>query len=58
MTSQANPTAIPQDEALARSILVDFPAPLRDNLIREALRVDLPAGTTLYYEEDEPRCGL
>jgi CRP/FNR family transcriptional regulator len=39
-------------------MLAAFPTALRDTLIQEALRVDLPAGTTLYYEEDEPRCGL
>lgn len=58
MTSQHSlaPTVI--EEAVARSMLAAFPVPLRDTLIQEALRVDLPAGTTLYYEEDEPRCGL
>jgi CRP/FNR family transcriptional regulator len=39
-------------------MLAAFPASLRESLVREAIRVDLPAGTTLYYEEDEPRCGL
>lgn len=58
MTSQHRLSTSAIDEALATSMLAAFPAPLRDTLIQEALRVDLPAGTTLYYEEDEPRCGL
>jgi CRP/FNR family cyclic AMP-dependent transcriptional regulator len=58
MTSQHRLSSAAIEEALARSMLAAFPAALRDTLIQEALRVDLPAGTTLYYEEDEPRCGL
>ncbi len=46
------------DEAVARSLLAALPPALRENLLQEAVPVDLPAGTTLYYEEDEPRCGL
>jgi len=46
------------DETIERSLLGKFPSRLRENLLREAIPVDLPAGTTLYYEEDEPRCGL
>lgn len=45
-------------EAIEGSLLDKFPSRLRENLLQEALPVDLPAGTTLYYEEDEPRCGL
>jgi CRP/FNR family cyclic AMP-dependent transcriptional regulator len=46
------------DETIERSLLGKFPSRLRENLLREGIPVDLPAGTTLYYEEDEPRCGL
>ncbi len=46
------------DEAVARSILAEFPPTLRETLIQDAVRVEFPAGTTIYYEEDEPRCGL
>lgn len=58
MTSQGKLSAAAIDEALAKSTLAAFPTTLRETLIQEAIRVDLPAGTTLYYEEDEPRCGL
>lgn len=46
------------DEAISGSLLGAFPPRLRETLLQEAIPVDLPAGTTLYYEEDEPRCGL
>ena len=46
------------DEAIEGSLLGKFPSRLREDLLQEAIPVDLPAGTTLYYEEDEPRCGL
>jgi CRP/FNR family transcriptional regulator, cyclic AMP receptor protein len=58
MTSQHGPSATAVEEALAKSLLAAFPPALRDALVQEAIRVDLPAGTTLYHEEDEPRCGL
>lgn len=58
MTSQRRLSAIAIDEALAKSVLAVFPPALRETLIQDAVPVDLPAGTTLYYEEDEPRCGL
>jgi CRP/FNR family cyclic AMP-dependent transcriptional regulator len=46
------------EDAIARSVLRELPPSLRKSLTQEAIPVDLPAGTTLYYEEDEPRCGL
>ncbi len=58
MTSQHKPSATAIDEALAKSLLAVFPPKLRETLTQDAIPVDLPAGTTLYYEEDEPRCGL
>ena len=58
MTSQHKLSATAIDEALGKSMLAAFPATLRETLTQEAIRVDLPVGTTLYYEEDEPRCGL
>ncbi|MCL4299556.1 MAG: Crp/Fnr family transcriptional regulator [Anaerolineae bacterium] len=58
MTSQHRLSSNAIEEALAKSMLAAFPAPLREILIQEAIPLDLPAGTTLYYEEDEPRCGL
>jgi CRP/FNR family cyclic AMP-dependent transcriptional regulator len=58
MPNQSKPAATVIDEALAQSIFAAFPPALRETLRQEAIQVDLPAGTTLYYEEDEPRCGL
>ncbi|HZD57627.1 MAG TPA: Crp/Fnr family transcriptional regulator [Anaerolineales bacterium] len=58
MTSQDKSSATSIDEALAKSLLAAFPPKLRQTLTRDAIPLDLPAGTTLYYEEDEPRCGL
>ncbi|MCQ3972506.1 MAG: hypothetical protein DPW09_03550 [Anaerolineae bacterium] len=58
MTSQYRLSATTIEEAVARSMLAAYPAALRETLIQEAIPLDLPAGTTLYYEEDEPRCGL
>ncbi len=58
MTGQHNLSATAIDEAVARSVLASFPPALRESLIQEGIPVDLPAGATLYYEEDEPRCGL
>jgi CRP/FNR family cyclic AMP-dependent transcriptional regulator len=58
MTGQDRLAATAIDEAIAKSTLAAFPPTLRKTLTQEAIPVDLPAGTTLYYEEDEPRCGL
>jgi CRP/FNR family transcriptional regulator len=58
MTSRPRHAATATDEALAKSVLAAFPPALRETLIQDAIHVDLPTGTTLYYEEDEPRCGL
>jgi CRP/FNR family cyclic AMP-dependent transcriptional regulator len=46
------------EEAIARSALGELPPSLRKSLTQQAIPAELPAGTTLYYEEDEPRCGL
>src|SRR5512146_2930715 len=46
------------DEAVAKSILAEFPPALRATLLQDAVHLEIPAGATLYYEEDEPRCGL
>jgi CRP/FNR family transcriptional regulator len=58
MTSPRRPSTTTIDEAVARSLLSEFPPPLRQTLIQDAVHIEIPAGTTLYYEEDEPRCGL
>lgn len=51
-------TSIAVDEALANSMLAALPAMLRDAVFQDAVRVDLPAGTTFYHDEEEPRCAL
>ena len=58
MTSQHRRSAPAIDAALAKSVLVTLPPTLRDTLTHDALAVDLPAGSSLYYEADQPRCGL
>src|SRR6266508_4749447 len=58
MTSPRKPSTAAIDEAVAKSVLAEFPPGLRETLIQDAMRVEFPAGTTMYYEEDEPRCGL
>jgi CRP/FNR family transcriptional regulator len=58
MISPRKPTTTTIDEAIAKSMLAEFPPALRKTLMQDAMRVEFPAGTTMYYEEDEPRCGL
>ncbi len=58
MTSKLKVSTNAIDEALGKSILAAFPPTLRNTLTQDAIHVDLPAGTTLYEEQDEPRCGL
>jgi CRP/FNR family transcriptional regulator len=58
MTSQQRLSATAIDTALAKSILAALPSAVRATLTHDAIPVDLPAGSTLYYEADEPRCGL
>lgn len=58
MTNPRKVSTATIDEAVARSILAEFPPTLRESLIQDSVHVEFPTGTTLYYEEDEPRCGL
>jgi CRP/FNR family cyclic AMP-dependent transcriptional regulator len=58
MTNPHKASATAVEEAIAKSVLAEFPSTLRETLVQDAIPVDLPAGTMLYYEEDEPRCGL
>ncbi len=58
MTSPRKLSTTAIDEAVAKSMLAAFPPTLRETLVQDAFRIEVPAGTTLYYEEDEPRCGL
>ena len=58
MTNQQRFSATAIEAALTKSILAAFPPTVRATLTHNAVPADLPAGTTLYYEADEPRCGL
>jgi hypothetical protein len=55
MTSQGRLSATAIDTALAKSVLAALPPIVRDTLTHDALAVDLPTGTSLYYEADQPR---
>ncbi len=44
--------------AIRRSFLRQFPARLLAELQQDAIRVDIPAGSELYHEHDEPRSSL
>jgi CRP/FNR family transcriptional regulator, cyclic AMP receptor protein len=58
MTSPRRLSTTAINEAVAKSVLAEFPPTLRETLIQDAVRAEFPAGTTAYYQEDEPRCGL
>jgi CRP/FNR family cyclic AMP-dependent transcriptional regulator len=58
MTDPQKASANDIDEAIADSILAQFPPKLLKTLEQEAIRVNFPAETTMYYEQDEPACGL
>ncbi len=44
--------------AIRRSFLRQFPARLLAELQEDAIRIDIPAGSELYHEHDEPRSSL
>jgi CRP/FNR family cyclic AMP-dependent transcriptional regulator len=61
VTSANAPGAVAPDltqRAIASSLLGDLPAPLRAQVLADALPVELPAGGTIYREEGDPRCLL
>ena len=45
-------------DAVSLSPLADLPQALRDRLLAGAILVDVPAGGTVYREDDAPRCAL
>ncbi len=45
-------------DAISLSPLADLPQALRDRLLEGALHVVIPAGGTIYREDDPPRCAL
>jgi CRP/FNR family cyclic AMP-dependent transcriptional regulator len=44
--------------AVAASLLAELPLSLRDQVLTDALPVELPAGSTLYRDGEDPRCAL
>jgi CRP/FNR family transcriptional regulator len=58
MTSRHRLSTTAIDAALTKSLLAALAPTLRDTLTHDAIPVDLPAGSTLYNEADQPRCGL
>jgi CRP/FNR family transcriptional regulator len=58
MTNQHRFSTTAIDEALSRSAFAALPPALRSALTQDAIPIAVPAGSTMYYEEDEPRCGL
>jgi CRP/FNR family cyclic AMP-dependent transcriptional regulator len=46
------------ETAIRRSFFRQFPARIMSELGSDALRVDVPAGSELYHENDEPRSSL
>jgi len=49
----------PQTERIIdSSLLGSLPPPLRDRIVNEAVPLDIPAGSTIYRDEDAPRCAL
>src|SRR5688500_7243186 len=44
--------------AIQDSLLAEFPATARDQLLADTLPIELPAGSMLYRDADEPRCAL
>ena len=50
--------ADPAQRAIAASLLGELPAPFRARILAGALSVELPAGGTIYRDEEDPRCLL
>ena len=48
----------PVAQAAAASALAGLPPPLRRRVLADALLVDVPAGGTVYRDDDDPRCLL
>jgi CRP/FNR family cyclic AMP-dependent transcriptional regulator len=51
-------TDSPAARAVAASALAGLPPPLRRQVLADALLVDVPAGSTIYRDADDPRCLL
>ncbi len=58
MAGPHHPSMNAIEPVVAKSILAEFPPPLLQTLLRDAIRLEIPAGTVLYDEQDDPRCGL
>lgn len=47
-----------EQQAVASSLLAELPPSLRARVLTGALPIDVPAGGTIYRDEDDPRCIL
>jgi CRP/FNR family cyclic AMP-dependent transcriptional regulator len=47
-----------RQQAIAASLLATFSSASRDQLLADALSIEVPAGSILYRDDDEPRCAL
>lgn len=56
--SGSTSAAIRRQHAIDGSLLARFAAPARDRVLAEAIPIELPAGSMLYRENDDPRCAL
>jgi CRP/FNR family transcriptional regulator len=50
--------AVRRQRAAQESLLAEFPVAAREQLLADALPIELPAGSMLYRDADEPRCAL
>lgn len=46
------------ERAVAASLLAELPPPLRERVLAGAVPLRVPAGGTIYDDEDDPRCAL
>jgi CRP/FNR family transcriptional regulator, cyclic AMP receptor protein len=44
--------------AIATSLLAELSPPLLERILADSLPVDLPAGSVIYRDDDDPRCAL
>jgi len=58
MATPPKPFSNTAKEIIGQSPFKDFPPTLIEQLLKDAIRIDIPVGSTLYQEEAEPRCGM
>jgi CRP/FNR family transcriptional regulator len=53
-----NTTGDPTQRAIGDSLFVTLPLSLRERVLADAILIDVPTGSTIYRDEDDPRCIL